>query len=204
MKKKRIERKLRKQFNHVVKLIPKHLRKDFEQHAYIAGGCFYSINNNKKVNDYDFFIDNQKLAGELKGYFTEFTHGDKIKRGKYKKHDILITQNAITIDRKYQIVFKYTGKPHDVCQEFDFRHNMFAYYREQIREYTDWRYLETKRISYNDTRTRDICGTLQRIPKMVEKGFIVPKSEISKMLKNLEEKGFTQAEKEIIRDNDTY
>jgi hypothetical protein len=81
---------------------------------------------------------------------------------------------------------------------------MFAFEDGRIRAYTDYEYLHTDKLHFNTGRSRDICGTIMRIPKMMQKGFKVHKSEIAKMLDKLDDNGFDEREREIITDLTTY
>lgn len=207
MVKNKVINQIKTHFDVVVEMLPSHLREEFKAKAYVAGGCIYSIVNDKDVNDYDFFVQDKEFANTLMEYFRGHCTkevGEITKRGTYKGHKLLITKYAISLGDKYQIITRYTGTPEEVCNEFDFKHNMFACKDGKLLEYADWEYIKTNRIAFNEARARDISGTIQRLPKMAKKGFYISKAEVAKMLKRLSEIGFTERELEIIEDATTY
>lgn len=202
-----IIKKLQCKFDEMVKLLPSQFKEEFREKAYIAGGCIYSLANDKPVHDYDFFLTDEEFANKLLEYFKSIVTKNGFKDGKvgvYQGDKLLITKYAISFGEEFQVVVKYIGLPEDVCDEFDFKHNKFAFKDGELLAFDDWNYLETDKLYFNDGRVRDISGTIQRIPKMIEKGFVVTKVEISKMLKRLSETGFDEREMEIIEDRLTY
>lgn len=213
---KQIARKLEEEKLNLISLLPMKFHRRMYNDSYICGGCIYSLKNDQEVNDFDFFVTNQELADELveyfKGYITQTTRIDesgiekelKVKKGTYLGYTLTMTRYAISIDRKYQIVIKYVGEPRDVLSEFDFKHNMFFYRNDYVENVADWEYLDTNVICFNEDRPRDICGTLLRVPKFVNKGMVFPKKEVAKMLKKLVENGFDESEKQILEDCCTY
>lgn len=199
--------KLQRKFDEMVSLLPSQFEDEFKEKAYIAGGCIYSLVNNNPVHDYDFFVTDKDFADSLINYFKDIAKKDGFKDAKvgiYKGKKLLITKYAISFGEEFQVVVKYVGLPEEVCDEFDFKHNKFVFMNGEILEFDEWKYLETDKLYFNEGRVRDISGTIQRIPKMIEKGFVVTKTEISKMLKRLSETGFDEREMEIIEDRLTY
>lgn len=202
-----ITNRLQQKFDEMVNLLPSQFTDEFKEKAYIAGGCIYSLVNDIPVHDYDFFITDKDFGDRLINYFKDVATKDGYKEAKvgiYRGKKLLITKYAISFGEEFQIVVKYVGLPEDVCDEFDFKHNKFAFKDGELLEFDDWKYLETDKLYFNEGRVRDVSGTIQRIPKMIEKGFIVTKFEISKMLKRLSDIGFDEREMEIIEDRLTY
>lgn len=194
-------------FNEMVHMLPFQFRDEFKEKAYVAGGCIYSLVNDLPVHDYDFFVTDKEFADRLLRYFEEITNKEGFKKSKigtYRNKRLTITKYAISIGDEFQIVVKYLGSPEEVCEEFDFLHNKFAYKHGEILEFAEWKYIQTNKLYFNEGRVRDVSGTIQRIPKMIDKGFEVSKTEISKMLKRLSEIGFDEREMEIIEDKLTY
>lgn len=188
-----IENKLSKVFAEFVSLyIPPHLQQRFEANAFLAGGCIYSLKNDKEPKDYDFFVTDAALVNLLLDAY----------RG---RHDVTsITKYAITLgERKYQIVIKYVGSPDEVTSQFDFKHNMFYFYRGKITGLVEPSYLETDRLSFNDTRARDICGVLMRIPKFVSRGMKISRKEYASILLKLHN-NFDDNEVQILNDTCHY
>lgn len=193
----------------LISLLPQVYKTMFVKCAYIAGGSIYSLYNDKPVNDYDFFLTNPHIAKRLKVYMKSAIKNRKVYKGiiqgTYKGCQITITKNAISFCSEFQIITGWSGSPIEVISEFDFMHNMCYFYRDEVNQVNNgFNYLDNDSLAYNEKRARDICGTIQRIPKFVEKGFKVPKKEVSKMLGKLAEKGFDDREMEIIDLNSSY
>lgn len=178
------------------KLLPSHLRAKFEVYSFIAGGCIHSIYNGEEPNDYDFFLTNKKYAQILKDYFSGIEgleEKSSAKKGTYKGLPLIITDNAITIG-KYQIITQWVGNIHDVVSEFDFKHNMFYYYNGEIGTLSDFKYLDEKKLVYNDDRGRNIGHTFIRTIKFVERGWTISHKELSKLLIKLNDVGLSENE----------
>lgn len=215
-KHKSITGKLEKKFNEIKSLLPEELRKEADFSLYIAGGCIYSLYQDKPVNDYDFFCTSEYFAKQVMGYFrrNDVTMIKEVREGIWegvypldgRMIDIVVTNNAVSFGQELQIITKYTGSPDEVVGQFDFMHNMYYYEfgNTMISKVADsFDFLDDKYLKYNTDRARDICGTIMRIPKFVQKGFIVTKTEVAKMLKSLEDKGFDERELEILKERAT-
>lgn len=208
--------KLKKEKDELVSLLPSHLREEFAREGYISGGCIYSLYNDKEPKDYDFFVHTEKLAERLREFFlglvlheNAFSDDEEPKERKihivhYAGQRVVITKNAISIGNKYQIITKFVGTPEEVVNEFDFKHNMFYHQNDEIETLSQWDYLDTNKIYYNENRARDISGTIIRVHKFCERGMTITNGEMSKMLKKLREVGFTERENEIIESASSY
>ena len=197
--------KLNKRLKKLIKMIPKYLRDDFEEEAYIAGGSIYSTYNNMKVNDIDVFIRTEKLKSRLLRYFKElpdlkvkFGDGLTIYIGTFKGKKLVITNNAITIG-KYQIVLKDIGEPEEVIGRFDFKHNMHWIENNEIKAVNNIYHLDSKVLQFNNLRARDIVSTIMRIPKFLNKGFELEDKELGLMLLQLNENGFSDDELNLLK-----
>lgn len=190
--------------------IPEYLREGFRSESYISGGCIYSLYNNKDPKDYDFFVHTESLANELRDYYLSLVvDQDDIEYKSvnivhYGGERIVVTKNAISIGNKYQIITKFTGTPKEVVEQFDFKHNMFYYHKGLIMTLSDWDYLDSNQLVYNEQRARDISGTIIRIPRFIERGMKITNEEVCKMLRKLKEVGFTEREDEIIENTYSY
>jgi hypothetical protein len=202
---KEIEKTLKIKQEELIKLMPEHLQEELKDNMYLSGGCIYSLYHDQEPNDYDVFIRNEKLGKELMEYFKsqKLEQFKNILQGKYKGLHLLVSKYAITLGN-FQIVIKYIGKPIEVVNQFDFKHNMFYYDDYCIHNVVEWTYLDTNKVYFNENRARDLCGTLLRIAKFSKRGMIVSKREVAKILHKLDEKGFDDREKEIIHDYTTY
>lgn len=129
--------------------------------AYFAGGCIYSLINDKKVNDYDIFlIDNIDMQSLIDLPFWKCK-----------------TEYALSFG-KFQVVTKYFGNPSDCVGEFDFKHNMFFYvpFSGEIKSACDsFDYLISNKLVFNESRARDLEGVFLRIEKFKSRGFIIPR-----------------------------
>ena len=135
---------------------------------YIAGGCIYSIWNNKKPNDYDIFCKNKKALAKIQRYFKDNPCN-------------FVSENAITYG-KYQFITKWCGDAASEVGEFDFKHNMFYYDTEGLHNLVDWNFLNSKKLVFNNLRARDVAGVLTRIPKFVSRGMDIDISETAEIL----------------------
>lgn len=192
-------------FNSLKYMLPENLQEEFVKNAFISGGCIHSLFNNKEVNDYDFFIRDKDFGNRVREYFQPYATQQlgNIKTGNYKCQNLIISKYAITIG-DYQIITRFVGEPEEVVEQFDFKHNMFAFIDGNFERFTDMDYLYDNFLHFNEKRARDICGTIMRVPKMINKGFKVTKKEMSKMLSKLNENGFDERELEILKDYTTY
>src|SRR5690606_172444 len=166
------------------------------ENSFISGGAIYSTYNNQEVKDYDFFLNSQELADSIRRYFYNYlisTNGElkdkDIKIDRYRGLRLVLTDNAISIG-KYQIITRWTGEPKDVVEEFDFQHNQFYLYRDEIGTLSQWDFLDDNILRFNDRRPRDIAGCIIRVNKFTERGFKIRNKEMAKMLLKLNEVGF--------------
>lgn len=203
----KVKEKLVEVKQELVELLPEKFRERFEQSAYIGGGAIYSLYNNQEPKDYDFFLDDPEFADELSAVFfvliADFLHvmegfkDNRIYIGYYKDKRAVVTTNGISIG-KFQIITRWSGTPEEVINEFDFKHNMFYYHKNNIETFSQWDFLEDNKLRYNEKRARDICGTIIRVKKFVERGFTITNKEMAKMLSKLNEVGFNEREVEIL------
>ncbi|SEN46439.1 hypothetical protein SAMN04487895_101614 [Paenibacillus sophorae] len=154
----------------LIKLLPEGLRKEFFDKSYISGGCIYSLYHGKEPKDYDFFVESDYLGERLREYFLNQTtyKGDLRSGGLYKDINMTITQNAISLGR-YQIITQWIGKPEEVINQFDFKHNMTYWKNGKVVCLSDWKFVRGNKIYYNEGRARDIVGTIVRLPRFVER-----------------------------------
>lgn len=186
----------------LIKLLPDELRNEFFDKSYISGGCIYSLYHDKEPKDYDFFVESNYLVERLRNYFLNQASykGDLRSGGLYRDINMTITQNAISLGR-YQIITQWVGKPLEVINQFDFKHNMTYWKDGKVICLSDWKFVRGTKIYYNEGRARDIVGTIVRLPRFVERGMTVSNKEISKMLLRLNDVGFSEREIEILENN---
>lgn len=210
-----VSRRLTQEKKNLIADLPAHLQDDFAREGFISGGCIYSLYNDKEPKDYDFFVRSESLAERLREFFMslvvqEVTADDEEPKKKsiyivhYKGNRVVITKNAISIGNKYQIITKFFGTPKEVVTEFDFKHNMFYQENDRIDTLSDWDFLDSNSLVYNEQRARDISGTIIRVHKFCERGMTITNAEMSKMLRKLRDVGFTERENEIIENVGSY
>jgi len=188
-------------------LFPEDLQNKLKDNFYLAGGCVYSLYNDKTPNDYDIFVYTHELKNDLISFFTKYITTQKhdgISFGEYNGIPIIKTKYAISIGDKFQIITKYVGLPQSVTGEFDFKHNMF-YYEPCVNavdchKSINFIYLNTKEMHFNTLRARDLCGVILRLPKFISRGMTIQKKEIAKILTKLQPCINDENEKEILLD----
>lgn len=154
----------------------RNLRNRLRPKLYFAGGCIYSLANNKEPRDYDLFMIDCDLLDELK----------QLDLWKF------VSDYALSIG-KFQIVYKYYGDPDYCVGQFDFKHNMHWYkpftnrihnaYQDECsdEEFEDFTYLRTNELFFNESRARDIEGVFLRIDKFLDRGFKIKKETRNKI-----------------------
>lgn len=174
MKIKNISDELDKVFISFLNMFDEECKNILKEKAYFAGGCIYSLANDKKVNDYDIFlsdnIDMQKII-DLPFWKCK-------------------TEYALSFG-KFQIVTKYFGDPVACVGEFDFKHNMFYYkpFTGDIKKACNsFNYLKTDRLIFNSNRARDIAGVFLRIEKFKKRGFVIPSNLEKQILRRTSKK----------------
>lgn len=192
---------LEKEKNTLISLLPKRFSERLKRDLFISGGCIYSLYNNQTPKDIDTFIQDEHLVAEVVDFFSKqrlfMGRSNGVKRGMYRNLNLIVTDNAISIG-KYQIITKWVGTPQEVVSQFDFKHNMFYLQDGAIKAMTDLKHLTSNKLSYNESRARDICGTIIRVSKFVKRGMEVTNDEVAKMLLKLNEVGFNDRELEIL------
>ena len=137
---------------------------------YFAGGCIYSLWNNKEIRDYDLFCKNKYAASKIKKFFKQ--HRDMVDSW---------TKNAISVG-KYQFVIRNIGLPEIEANKFDFKHNMFYYDKGTLHNIVDWEYLGSNKLEFNTDRARDILNIMTRVPKFIERGMEISQLEMLNIL----------------------
>jgi len=204
---KEVKKHLSKTSEDFLSIFPDDIKEKLKGNFYIAGGCIYSLYNDKVPNDYDFFVIDDSVVKDLIAflvpYITKYRHGS-IATGEYNGISFMKSKYAITIGEKYQIICKYTGNPLDVIIEFDFKHNMY-YYMPSIdylghHNKVSTMYLTMNEMYFNNFRCRDLCGVILRIPKFTARGMTISKKEIAKILTKLQGCINDENEKQILLD----
>ncbi len=177
-------------FHNFLNLFDDECKTILKEKAYYAGGCIYSLANNKKVNDYDIFLtDNKDMQKLIDLPFWKCK-----------------TEYALSFG-KYQIITKYYGKPEDCVGEFDFKHHMFYYkpYFGQVKKVCDgYGYLFSNRLALNENRARDLEGVYLRIEKFKNRGFVVSEDIEKTILKKTTKKKIKEYKSSRKRSNRNF
>ena len=169
MKIKKVTDHLDKAFDTFVSLFDSEAQKVLSEKSYFAGGCIYSLANDKPVKDYDLFLfDNLDVAN-------------------IEKLDLWKCKTEYALSRGlYQVVTKYYGEPLACVGQFDFQHNMY-FYRPHSGEIEtacgEFDSLFTNKLIFNEGRARDIEGVYLRIERFVKRGFVATPEMIAKIKK---------------------
>jgi len=139
---------------------------------YIAGGCIYSLWNDKEPKDYDVFCKNKRAVKFLKKYFADKPWLCQI-----------VTDNAIT-SGKFQFITRKgcVGNPDTQVGQFDFKHNMFYFNGKEVKCVSGWEFLDSDVLHFNTHRPRDILNTIGRIMKFQDRGMRITQKEVNKIL----------------------
>lgn len=147
------------------------LNNDTANKLYIAGGAIRSLILNEEVKDYDIFIENDEVKTLL------------LEESKTKCNGSYISDNAITLYSPYgqiQIITTKTGFPWEVIDEFDFVMNQNYYCPNlTVAGVCDGLYIAdidtvmSKKLKINK-HCRNKLGTLARLAKFLERGYLPP------------------------------
>mgnify|MGYP001160544474 CR=1 FL=1 len=54
-----VKASIEKEKENLIALLPKQFQERFREESFVGGGAIYSLYNNQKAKDYDFFLDNE-------------------------------------------------------------------------------------------------------------------------------------------------
>ena len=126
MKTKQIEKLLQGVYNDFFEYISDDKIKNiFKDKSFVTGGCIPSMAMDEFVTDYDIYLMDKESVCAVKNYFQNIHQQEKLPpelavKPKYRVN--LITENAINLSDKIQIITKYYGCPTEVTENFDFAH----------------------------------------------------------------------------------
>lgn len=191
-------KKLDLEWKKILNFIPIEYRDEFSEHCFLAGGCIYSLLNDKEPNDFDIFCKNKEFIEKIKDKIISVDN---------------VSDKAISFNNyKYQLVIFDIGNPKDVVLKFDFLHNM-VYYKPsyKIVGVNTSSYLEclvedryiigNNRLIFNKDRARNIGNCIVRISKFLNRGFTISKRQLSIMVKTLLENGDFKEEVKYMENN---
>lgn len=94
---------------------------------FVSGGCIASLLRDEEPNDYDVYFFTKSIGDWM---ILAFTNEEKywVQEVEEKYRDVFgvdglcITENAITLKNKIQLITKHYGQPDEVRKTFDFVH----------------------------------------------------------------------------------
>jgi hypothetical protein len=194
MKAKQIEKLLHGVFSNFFESINnEEIKKILSENTFITGGCIPSMMMNEFVNDFDVYFEKQEDVNKVKKYYKSQII-DKTK----KFHVKLITDNAINLSDKIQLITRFTGMPEEVTKNFDWAHIKSYYkYPDKLVIIPDtYRLIVEKELIY--TGSKYPLSSLLRLKKYIKKGWNVStKTMVHIVLDILKE--FNKNKKESIK-----
>lgn len=156
-----------------IKDMPREIQDIFMLKSYITGGCIPSMAMGEFVNDYDVYFMDKQSVDKIKEYFGKIEVEQHDGQSKHSFKINLITDNAINLDNKLQLITKYYGKDHEIIGKFDWAHIKSCYsYPDTINLCDDfYRYIVEKELVY--TGSDYPLSSLLRTRKFIKKGWHV-------------------------------
>jgi len=150
------------------------IKKIIKEKTFITGGSIPSMILDEFVNDFDFYFQNKEDAEKVKAYFS--VKQLNIQTNKFKVN--LITDNAVNLSDKVQLVIKFNGSPDEVVKNFDWQHikSYFIYPDTLVIPDDTYRLLVEKELVY--TGSEYPLSSLMRVKKYIKKGWSVSNQTI--------------------------
>jgi hypothetical protein len=142
--------------------------------SFISGGCIPTMLMDDFVNDFDFYFIDEESANKVKSYYE----ANKNNTNKDKYHVKLITDNAINLSDKVQLITKFVGTPEKVVNNFDWQHIKSYYkYPDGLSLTSDiYKLIMEKELVY--TGSAYPLSSLMRLKKYIKKGWHVSNATI--------------------------
>ena len=104
-------------------------------HYFVSGGCFASYLQGNLPKDIDIYFTDEVYAKPVVNLYTNdsaYTNQVAVWDEKYREvrgtaGDMCITENAVTLKNRLQLITKHYGQPKDIRATFDFVHCMPYY-----------------------------------------------------------------------------
>lgn len=106
-----------------------HKQKQF----FVSGGCTASLLQGLVPKDYDIFFKNEDVSKKIIKLYTKdpsYTNEVAVAQHVYRDlnvGDMMITENAVTLKNRLQLITKHYGSPDEIRKTFDFVHCMPYY-----------------------------------------------------------------------------
>lgn len=216
MNNKRIRQRLSKVFNEWIDTIEdEHVRNLARSNTIITGGAIASmLMNEERVHDYDIYFTNKETVLAVAKYYVGryndkaevldiqqppdpsrvmlFIPSDgvaKLTPDKKKTHQpVYMSQNAITLTNRIQIIIRFYGRPREIHENFDFVHCCNYWVSEDDFLVLSHGALESilcKELSYCGSKY-PLCSII-RLRKFIKRGWYINAGEILKICFQLSE-----------------
>ena len=141
--------------------------------SYITGGCIPSMLMDEYVNDYDIYFTDHKYADEVKKYYEKRKPTPERLKMNRVFEPKLITENAINLTDKIQLILKFAGSQKLVTSFFDWEHITSYFSLRDGLVLTDnvYRLIVEKDLIY--TGSNYPLSSLLRLRKFIKKGWTV-------------------------------
>lgn len=174
MKAKAIEKLLKGVYNTLIESIKdEKVSKIVSNNSYITGGCIPSMLMDEFVNDYDIYFRSKADVEIVKEYYLKIDVGEIDSQKKNIFLPKLITDNAINLTDKIQLILKFYGEPENVVKHFDWQHIKSYFDLEGGLHLTDdvYKLIVEKELVY--TGSKYPLSSLLRLRKFLKKGWYV-------------------------------
>lgn len=202
---------IQERFDEFVKILPIDLQEDFKKEGFVAGGSIWTYVNRDFFKDIDLFVETEEMRNRLVAFAESvvseheyMTTSGKLRRGKYNGFEVVLTDNAITVDKIFQVVIKDWGTPEDVVGSFDFLHSMNYVKNGTLYTVGGLCYIKSDTLKFNEGRARNMCGVISRIPKFIDRGMTISQQEMSKVLLRLRDTGFEDSDIDVMEFSANY
>jgi len=174
MKAKQIEKLLKGVVDNFLSSIEEEdIKHTLKHRTFITGGAIPSMLMDEWVNDYDIYFYSQTDADKVRGYF------ERRLEYKGKFHVNLLTENAINLSDKIQLITKFVGNPKNVVEKFDWQHikSWYCCKTEKLHLTPDvYQLVVEKELIY--TGSDYPLSSLMRLKKYIKKGWNVSNTTI--------------------------
>ena len=185
-------------------------RSALEGNVIVTGGCIASMLLKEKVNDYDIYFRNKDACRAAALYYSAFFPGAEIKdegederirihipsEGVKKrkptedggKHQpVYISDNAVTLTNKVQVIFRFYGEPEEIHKNYDFVHctNYWTEAGGLVLRPAALESLLAKQLQYVGSKY-PLCSII-RIRKFVKRGWYINAGQMLKIMFQISE-----------------
>ena len=184
-------------------------RKAMTGNVIVTGGSIASMLLKEKVNDYDIYFRTMDACKAAAVYYTAFFPGvdyeitdegrvrvvipsegvKKRKPEEDKKYEpVYISDNAVTLTNKVQVIFRFYGEPDEIHKNYDFVH-CTNYWDDQTKQVTlrpaALESLLAKQLTYVGSKY-PLCSII-RLRKFIKRGWHINAGQMLKIMFQISE-----------------